>query len=308
MKRNRYVSVIVRAGCALWCLVAGHACGPVPANAPPGLFTVPLKVEGQSVGPAILDTGGGFEVMLREPYGLEVVEEIEVLAFAGTRNVELTEPFDYVAGGIGAQADGAIIGGPICDCNGLGFQFFRKTGLTLALDFAGLQAAFVAEPTSIEPVLEFVPPPDGLFDFEAPFVEVSIATGDDSIQVLGLLDTGAQQTVMKRGLIGSGDALSADRQRVLVTQDQLGTISASVALFDGDELPDIILGLDFMRVWGRQWYFTFAPEGGTIAVVAAREAEEPADDGLARAKRFHMAWSGNHMTTGEPRLVAARQP
>jgi len=279
-----------RTALVLLCLVALSGCGPVPATAPPGLFTVPLKVEGQNVGPAILDTGGGFEVMLREPYGLEVVDEIEILAFAGTRNVELTEPFDYVAGGIGAQAGGAIIGAAICDCNGLGFEFFRKTGLTLALDFSGLQAGFVSQPPSIEPVIDFAEPPEGLVDFQAPFVTVTIESGGDAVQVIGLLDTGAQQTVMKRGLVGAPSMLGADRQRVLVTQEQLGTISASVALFDGDELPDIILGLDFMRVWGQQWYFTFAPDSGTVSVVTAREPEEPADDGLAQAKRFFDAF------------------
>ena len=63
---------------------------------------------------------------------LKVVDSTEVLAFGGTESVDVTESFDYTAGGWQTHAEAAIVGVSVCECNGLGFHFFRKTGAVLA--------------------------------------------------------------------------------------------------------------------------------------------------------------------------------
>jgi hypothetical protein len=64
MKRGAMLTIPLAAACAI---AAG--CGGVFAPAP--LFTTPLSIEGEDVGPAIIDTGGDYEVILRETFGLD---------------------------------------------------------------------------------------------------------------------------------------------------------------------------------------------------------------------------------------------
>ncbi len=105
-------------------------------------FLAPLTIEKVEVASAIIDTGGGYEVLLRSTYDLPIVDTVDVVTFRGIERVAVTAPFNYTTGSIGAVSDGAIVGISTCDCNGLGFEFFRKTGLVLALDFDFRQAAF----------------------------------------------------------------------------------------------------------------------------------------------------------------------
>ena len=48
-------------------------------------------------------------------------------------------------------------------------------------------------------------------------------------------------------------------------------------LFESGEyyLPDLIIGTDVMRAWGDRWYFSFAPEGGTVTVVPHDDSSAP---------------------------------
>ncbi len=86
--------------CASLMIAAGCADVLPPAQAP--LFLVPLSIEGQSVGNAIIDTGGVYEVLLRDEFHLTVVGDVEVLVFGGRESVRLTEGFSYAVGGIDA--------------------------------------------------------------------------------------------------------------------------------------------------------------------------------------------------------------
>ncbi len=252
-------------GMCLWPGLAG-GCGDIFARSQAPLFVVALSIDGEAVGPAVIDTGGGYEVMLREDFGLEVVDTAEVLAFGGTESVRVTEGFRYNVGEWETVADAAIVGLSVCDCNGLGFLFFRKTGAVLGLDFSNLRTEFLATAPGGGVSILFEPPPSFLPGFDAAFVNVEVASGGDSRMVLGLLDTGTNATVMRRGLVGTPSLLTPNRLDVTVTQDKLGTVAAQVGLFDTEGLPDIILGTDVMRVWADRWYFAFTPEGGTVTV------------------------------------------
>ena len=264
------------ARCALFAVCAGWiGCGNAPLLEQPGpLFTVPLELNGEPIGSAIIDTGGGFEVLLREPFGLTVVGETEVLAFGGLALVEVTEGFDYSAGGIGSQAAFAIVGLPACDCNGVGFRFFRKTGVVLELDFTIPAAVFHISAPFNGVTVSFEPPPPNLPAFDGAFFEIDVASGGSSQRVLGILDTGAVRTAMRRGLVGAATPLAPDRQSVTITHDQLGTIVANVVLFDTVGLPDVILGTDAMQAWGPHWTFSFVPGGGTVTVRSSGEVGE----------------------------------
>jgi len=241
-------------------------CGPVLPGSPPTLFEVSLEIAGRDVGGAIIDTGGGFEVLLKEPFGLAVVDSAQVLAFGGLQMVKLTGPFSYSAGGLETTAPAAIVDASICDCNGLGFEFLRKTGLTLGLDFVTPTVAFLPLLPQDGVRIAFQPSPAGLGDFDAAFVDVTVASGGQTRVLRALLDTGAAATVMRRGLIGTPPVFSSGRQNITVSHSQLGTVSLGVSLYDTAELPDMILGTDAMRAWGDRWYFLFANTGGVIVV------------------------------------------
>ena len=252
------------------CLASASGCGSLEStfSDQPTLFSVPLEIVGHPVEKALVDTGGGFEVMLRDDYGLTLIGRSEVLAFGGIAFVGITEAFPYSAGGYPAKADLAIVGASICDCNGLGYHFFRKTGVVLGLDFTVPAATFVATVPKGGVTIPFAPPPRYLDSFESSFVEVEIRAGGSTERVVGLLDTGAPGTVMRRGLIGSASPLIPDRVAVTVTHEHLGSVAVNARLFDTPGLPELILGLDVMRAWGDRWYFSFVPGAGTITVIS----------------------------------------
>jgi hypothetical protein len=207
------------------------------------------------------------------------------LAFGGNESVRVTEGFRYNVGEWETVADAAIVGLSVCDCNGLGFFFFRKTGAVLGLDFSDLTTEFLAAAPGGGVSIPFEPPPSFLPGFDAAFVNVEVASGGDSRMVLGLLDTGTNATAMRRGLVGTPSLLTPNRLDVAVTQDKLGTVAAQVGLFDTEGLPDIILGTDVMRVWADRWYFAFTPEGGTVTVFPRGGAQASAQQNLRSGRR-----------------------
>lgn len=259
-------------------------CGTLFAPPPAQLFTTLLEIDGENVGHAIIDTGGGYELMLRSRYGLEVVETVEVLAFTGRRLVGLTEQFPYTAGGIETSADGAIVGLDVCDCNGIGFQFFRKTGAVLGIDFPAGEAEFhPATPESGGVVLPFEDSPPQMQQFDSAFVTVNVIADGQSRKVLGLLDTGTNWTVLRRGLFPSKNPLIPDQLDVQIGRDDLGVVAARVGLFDTPGLPDLILGTDVMRAWSDRWYFRYDLQGGEV-IAFPPSSLLPAPSGIASVR------------------------
>jgi hypothetical protein len=244
------------------------------AGRPAPLFLVPLEIEGQDIGGAVIDTGGGYEILLRENFGLEVIDEVEVLAFGGRETVAVTEGFSYSAGGFQKVARTAIVSSSICDCNGLGFFFFRDTGVVLGIDFVKSQAMFLERAPDGGVSIPFAPPPANLNDFGTAFMEVDIATGDETTQTLALIDTGANVTLIRRGLLESSPALNLNRQEITISHDFLGTVAVSVGLYDTEGLPDVILGTDVMGAWGNEWYFTYTQSGGSITIIRPSDTAE----------------------------------
>lgn len=259
-------------------LCGSLACG---TNLSPvqDLFHLPLAVEGQPVGEAFIDTGGGYEVLLEEPFGLEIVGEVQVLAFGGVERVRLTESFSYSVGGFHTVARGALVGLSVCQCNGIGYQFFRRTGLVLRLDFPARAAALVLDVPSGGEVVPYDSPPASLPDFRSSFIEVEVASGGRTQRLAALLDTGARVTVLRREYGGTGSIVETNRRRAVLTHDVLGPISVDVALFDTEGLPDLIVGMDVMRRWADEWYFDFSPGGGSITIFRDGPGE-----GVSRAR------------------------
>ncbi|MBI4717456.1 MAG: hypothetical protein HY763_06605 [Planctomycetes bacterium] len=265
------------AGLGLAVLLAA-GCGTRLPGGTDGLFTVPLAVEGQAVGDAIVDTGGGYEIMLRDDFGLPLVDRIEVFAFGGRAQVDVTAGFRYVAGGVSAATDAAIISTPICACNGVGFPFLRKTGTVLALDFDAGTAAFRADVPEVGAAFAFDPPPPRLAGFDSSFVRVDVEFGGSATPALALLDTGAARTLIHRALVPDAAVLPLAKQAtVTLANPQLGAVAVSAGLYANQALPDVIIGADVMRTWGPRWYFTFAPRGGSCIVVltAAPDGDPP---------------------------------
>jgi hypothetical protein len=255
-----------------WLLaILSTGCGALETPDPPFAFAMPLTINGRPIEDAFIDTGGGYEILLAEPFGLNIVGEVEVLAFAGQECLPLTEPFAYSVGGFSGVSGGALVGLSVCDCNGLGYHFFRGTGIILALDFVSSQADFLLARPDGDAFIPFRDPPENLPDFESAFIEVEVSSGESSERVLGLLDTGANVTVLRRGLVGTPPLFSSGRQMVQVRHEKLGTVALSVGLFDNPGLPDIILGVDIMGTWGKQWYFDFTPGAGSLAVIFLRD-------------------------------------
>lgn len=261
-------------GLCVSCLLPGLGCGGVLGEAPAPLFLVPLEIEGHKTGGAIIDTGGGYEVLLRNNFGLEVIDTVEVLAFGGRASVDLTEGFAYSAGGLPRTAPTAIVSDSICDCNGLGFFFFRETGVVLGLDFVNARAVFLSTAPAGGVTIPFEAPPAHLYGFDTAFVEVEVASGGAMTEVVGLLDTGANITLMRRGLVGAAPALDPNRQSVTISHDRLGTVAVGVVLFETEGLPDVILGTDVMRVWADEWYFCYSPAGGSVVAFRPGDAVE----------------------------------
>lgn len=269
---------------AVWLTVCVCGCGDIfpPPSAP--LFVAPLSIEGRDLGTAIIDTGGGYELMLQESFGLDVVASARVLAFGGLEVVGVTEGFEYVAGGWPSQATSALVGVSVCECNGVGYEFFRKTGAVLYLDFKPPQASFVSNVPPGGVAIPFAAPPQHLSDFDTSFLRVTVHAGERSRTVLGLLDTGTNATVMQRGLFGTDLQTELDGVFVVVVEPHLGGTAVRAGLFDTEGLPAIILGTDVLSAWSDRWYFAFAPTGGTVTAFPADQplASNPANVPVAR--------------------------
>ncbi len=273
------------------CLGLLAGCGDVLTPRPAPLFRVPLAIDGEPIGVGVIDTGGGYELMLRETFGLELVDSTEVLAFGGTELVGVTEGFRYTAGGWETHAEAALVGVSVCDCNGLGFDFFRKTGAVLVLDFADLRAFFLTTVPDGGVRIGFVSPPPQLPTFFGAFVQVEVAVEGESQVVRGLLDSGTNATVMRRGLVGTPSPLTPNQVDITVTQEHLGTVAVQVGLFDTAGLPDIILGTDVLGVWSNRWYFSFTAEGGSVTVFPHVESNGSLPRG-AHAQNLKLNGSG----------------
>jgi hypothetical protein len=240
-------------------------CGDLGLNPQP-LFTTPLSIDDQPIGTAVIDTGGGYEVMLRDAFGLDVIHTAEVLAYTGRERVDLTESFRYEAGGVRAVADTALVGLSVCDCNGVGYFFLRKTGVVLGIDFRVRSARFLPSAPEGGVSLPFEPAPPHMGLFDSSFIDVELSANGRTRTARGLLDTGTNFTVMRRDLLDATVPLSRNLGQVTVTHQTLGAITTYVGLFDTQGLPDIILGLDVMRDWADEWYFRYDDEGGAVVV------------------------------------------
>ncbi len=262
--------------------VLAAACGDILPPPPAPLFAIPLEIEGRPVGDAIIDTGGGFEILLRSDFGLNVVDSVDVLVFGGRESVAFTESFSYTAGGFHGFAEGAIVGISSCDCNGVGIVFFRKTGMVAAIAFSEPSAALTTLPPRGGIALPFRSPPANREGVISSFIDVKIDLGTATQTVRALLDTGAAETLLKRDLFTAAPDPIFGRVRLEITHDRLGTVSVSAALFDNDDLPDVILGIDMMRAWGDRWYFHYTPDGGNVTVFPY--TDPPIMDGSIAAK------------------------
>ena len=187
-----------------------------------------------------------------------------VLAFAGSEIVGVTEGFSYSVGGWASDATSALVGVSVCDCNGIGFRWFRKTGAVLMIDFPASLAAFVTTVPNGGVTIPFSPSPLALPNFDTSFIDVRVEMDGTTLDVIGLLDSGTTATVMRRGLFGTSTTQTADKAAITVTHSRLGSIFVRAGLFETEGLPDIILGTDALGLWADRWYFTFAPEGGSI--------------------------------------------
>jgi hypothetical protein len=263
----------VAGGLCLFLIPVG-GCGDIFSVRSAPLFTAPLTIAGEPVDPAVIDTGGDYELMLRDSFGLKVVDNAEVLAFGGRELVNITEGFQYTAGGWENTADGALVGLSVCNCNGLGFHFFRETGVVLGLDFASPKATFLAVVPAGGVTIPFQAPPPILSDFDGAFIEVDVASGGEVRALLALIDTGTSGTVIQRSLVGTPSFLTPDRLNITVGEERLGTVAAQVKLFDTPGLPDLIIGTDVMQAWSDRWYFFFAKQGGTVTVFPRVEMDQ----------------------------------
>jgi len=250
-------------------LAAGFAGGCGNAIAPPQqqkAFYLPMSVQGRAIQDGLVDTGGEFEVLLKQPFGLSVVSDVEVLAFSGKERVQVTEPFVYTVSDFTLLSDGAIVGLSTCDCNGVGVRFFQKTKQFLKLDFPSGKAQLLETIPDGGIALPFVSPPVQLSTFEGVFMNVEVNADGVSTFVKALVDSGATITVLRRGLVGTNSVLLPDNLDVTVTHPNLGTVAISVGLFDTEGLPDLIVGTDLMAVWGDQWYLHFTNGDQPITV------------------------------------------
>ncbi|MEK6798308.1 MAG: hypothetical protein AABZ12_05045 [Planctomycetota bacterium] len=250
-------------------------CGTLVPPVPAPMFTSPLEINGKHVGPAIIDTGGGYEIILSDDFGLDVLGKVEVLAFSGREFVDVTEGFNFAVGGVTGSAEGALVGLSTCRCNGVGFIFMKKLGKVLALDFATMSVEFIDAVPTDATRLAFQSPPPSLPGFDSAFINVQVTVDGETIDLLGLLDTGTNSSVMRDGLFSTKPRFLPNRLDVRIAGDDLREIPVNVGLFDTDGLPDVILGTDVMRAWSKRWYFEFGEDGGTVAAIPHTEAQTP---------------------------------
>jgi hypothetical protein len=224
-----------------------------------------------------VDTGGEYDVILRQTYGLPIVGRAQVLAFDGPESVDVTRGFDFNAGGIDSTADAALVGLSVCDCNGVGFQFFRKELTVVVIDFGALNAGFQPNVPTNGLHVDFAKAPQGLPDFDTSFVDVLIQAnaGDTPVHVTALLDTGTNITILRRGTLIDPFQLSSDLQSILIHNPTLGTVSVTATLFDTPGLPDMVIGTDVMGAWGQRWYFAYQEKGGTTVVTPWPDGAAP---------------------------------
>ena len=249
-----------------WFVLFFCGCGDLLPPQPAQLLTIPITLSGLVTEPAIVDTGGGYELMLRQSFGLDIVDQIEVIAFGGRETVDLATGFSYQVGNIETTADIALIGLSVCDCNGLGFLFFRKTGIVLGIDFPAQSIVFLNQLPRGGIELDFDRPPDHLLDFDSAFLDVDVTLNEETRIVSALIDTGTNSTIMRRGLFESTVGGSSSFLDVTVGRFELGTVGLRATLFDNPGLPDLVIGTDVMAVWGDRWYFSFTPRGGALKV------------------------------------------
>jgi len=274
---------VLLAGFGLMSVSVG--CGDAVVGRAVPLFGTEITINDRPVGSAVIDTGGGYELILREPFGLELVGTAEVLAFGGLESVSVTEGFDYVAGGLAAKAEGALVGVSVCDCNGLGFFFFRKTGAVLELDFARSTARFLPALPTADVRLPFAAPPPQLPGFDTAFLNVTVEADDGARTVRALLDSGTTRSVLRRGIVtGVAPPGQPNRLDVRIAEPRLGTVAVRVELFDTPGLPDLIVGTDVLPAWADRWYFAYFDQGGEIRAVLREPVVDDSGTAAARAR------------------------
>lgn len=249
-------------------LLAG-GCGTVVAPPRPALFYVPLSVEDRSVDPAFLDTGGEFEVLLKEPYGLPIQGEISVLAYTGRERVLVTGPFSYSVGDTRFQSDGAIIGLSVCDCNGVGLGFLRKAGALLSLDFTSRTVNLVTDRPIEASYIPSSRPIGPLSGFGGLFLEVEVSSETAATRLHALLDTGATRTVIRRDVAAVLRPVTSENVSLRIGNPYLGTAEVVAGLFYTPGLPDLIIGIDLMGAWSDRWYMDFGGDEPSAWVVHA---------------------------------------
>ncbi|UCE59238.1 MAG: hypothetical protein JSU63_17560 [Phycisphaerales bacterium] len=268
---------------ALWvcgvalALTMAFGCGNTFPDYSAQLFAVPLAIEDEPIGSAVVDTGGGYEIMLSDSFGLDVVDSAEVVAFGGRRLVDVTEGFTYTAGGVDTSTHAAIVGDSITNHNAIGFHFFRKTGIVLGIDFADPTVVFLSRAPSEGITVDFDPLPAHLATFDTSFIEVEILENGRSHAILALLDTGASATMLRRSFVSSPISRLLDRIPINVTHRKLGSVSIDAALFEDAHLPDMILGTDIMKVWGESWYFSYESRAGSVTVIRDDDSSDASE-------------------------------
>jgi len=245
---------------------------------PDNLFTATVVANGTPVESAIVDTGGGFDLILsdRIDLGVNVVDTIDILAFSGVTRADLTEPFVYSVEGFETVANQALVGLDICDCNALGFFFLRKTGAVLGVSFLDGRASFLEAAPRGRAVIPFATPPATLPAFDTSFMTVEVAPeGGSRVELTALVDTGSNVTSLRRGLVGETGSLTANRTNVFITRGELGTVRARVLLFDSNAVPDLVIGTDVMRAWSDEWHFEYDARGGRIYASPRGQPDSP---------------------------------
>ncbi len=282
---RRRASMRAYALVSLAAIVAGTlvtaGCDAVLERPQPRLFYFPLSIGDRDIGPAFLDTGGEFEVLLSEPFGLPIQGELEVLAFGGREHVSITGPFDYTVAGLTMRGTGAIVGLSACVCNGVGLGFLQKAKKVVHLDFTTGDAVLTDEVPADTFGLSSARPEGLLRDFSGSFIEVEVSDGDRTAVLHALLDTGSTRTVMRAGIVPPQPSRGADLVVVTIGHPVLGVARVYASTYDTEGLPDMIIGTDLMGAWADTWCFDYRDDARTVWVADLAETDDPAPDGSA---------------------------